>query len=29
MEPLYKWENFREEIYAGSSWKKSIINARN
>jgi len=28
MEHLYKWENFREEVYAGGSWKKSIINAR-
>jgi len=29
MEHLYKLENFREEVYAGGSWKKSIINARN
>ena len=28
MEHLYKWENYREEVYMGSSWKKSILNAR-
>jgi hypothetical protein len=28
MEHLYKWENYREEDYMGSSWKKSILNAR-
>jgi hypothetical protein len=29
MEHLYKWKNFKEEVYVGGSWKKSIINARN
>ena len=29
MEHLYRWENFREEVYAGGSWKKGVINARN
>jgi hypothetical protein len=29
IEYLYKWENFREEVYVGGSWKKSIINVRN
>jgi hypothetical protein len=28
MEHLYKWENYRESAYMGSSWKKSILNAR-
>jgi hypothetical protein len=28
MEHLYKWENYREEVYMGSGWKKSILNAR-
>ena len=28
MEHLYKWENFREEVYVGGSWKKGVINAR-
>ncbi len=28
MEHLYKWENYKESAYMGSSWKKSILNAR-
>jgi len=28
MEHLYEWENYRESAYMGSSWKKSILNAR-
>jgi hypothetical protein len=28
MEHLYKWENFRENEYMGSHWKKSINTAR-
>jgi hypothetical protein len=28
MEHLYKWENYRESAYMGSSWKKSILSAR-
>jgi hypothetical protein len=28
MEHLYEWENYKESAYMGSSWKKSILNAR-
>jgi hypothetical protein len=28
MEHLYKWENYKESVYMGSGWKKSILNAR-
>jgi len=29
MEHLYRWENFRAEVYVGGSWKKGVITARN